>query len=143
MSTSKSLKPAFVEFVPDELEPGVLYVSMEFATCVHLCACGCGHKVVTPLAPHRKLGWTLAYNGEGISLSPSIGNWSFPCQSHYWVRDGEISWDVRWTRSEIDQHRAAERGLLRPSVPSSADCCRTDTTDKRALRRPWWRLFRR
>ncbi|MFC4855982.1 DUF6527 family protein [Actinophytocola glycyrrhizae] len=24
------------------------------------------------------------FNGETVSLSPSIGNWSFPCRSHYY-----------------------------------------------------------
>jgi hypothetical protein len=42
--------------------------------------CGCGKKVVLPLHPtHGK----LTYDGETVSLSPSVGNWSFPCESHY------------------------------------------------------------
>ena len=45
----------------------------------HLCACGCGETVVTPIFP--KL-WQLYYNGKEISLTSSIGNYEFPCQSH-------------------------------------------------------------
>jgi hypothetical protein len=44
------LQPCFVKGVPRELEPGVLYVSMEYGTVVHSCCCGCGLEVVTP--PH-------------------------------------------------------------------------------------------
>lgn len=86
---SSTLTNAFVRSVPDELERGVLYVSMEFASAIHLCACGCARQVVTPLA---RDGWTLTYRGGGITLSPSIGNWKLPCRSHYWIRDGQIEW---------------------------------------------------
>ena len=74
------LKHEFVEFIPDELEQGTVYVSIRFATASHLCVCGCGNKVVTPIRP---TDWTLTFDGKTISLNPSIGNWSFPCQSHY------------------------------------------------------------
>jgi hypothetical protein len=39
-----SISHEFVEFVPSELKEGVLYVSVQYATAVHKCACGCGHK---------------------------------------------------------------------------------------------------
>ncbi|WP_353963011.1 DUF6527 family protein [Streptomyces sp. NBC_00365] len=40
-------------------------------------SCGCGRKVVTPLAPQE---WKLTLDGVSVSLHPSIGNWSFPLQ---------------------------------------------------------------
>jgi hypothetical protein len=48
-----TVKPQFVEFIPDKLEDGILYVSMHYATAVHLCLCGCGKEVVEqpPLKP--------------------------------------------------------------------------------------------
>jgi hypothetical protein len=51
------LRHEFVEFIPDELKEGTIYVSIRFATAAHLCCCGCGNKVVTPLRP---TDWTLA-----------------------------------------------------------------------------------
>jgi hypothetical protein len=42
----------FVEFIPDELDTGVLYISTTYATVVHKCCCGCGNEVVTPLTPN-------------------------------------------------------------------------------------------
>jgi hypothetical protein len=41
----------FVEFMPEVIEEGVLYISVEYCTSVHKCACGCGNEVVTPLSP--------------------------------------------------------------------------------------------
>ena len=32
----------FVSTIPDELQEGVIYVSIEFATAAHKCCCGCG-----------------------------------------------------------------------------------------------------
>ena len=97
---------AFVDFVPDELADGVIYVSIQFATAAHKCCCGCGSEVVTPLSP---TDWSLTFNGETISLSPSIGNWSFPCQSHYWIRENKVVWAGAWTREEIERGRAQNR----------------------------------
>lgn len=88
----------FVEFVPSELAEGVVYVSIPYGTAVHLCACGCGNKVVTPISPAE---WKLVYDGESVSLHPSIGNWQFPCRSHYWIRENEVRWARAWTDREI------------------------------------------
>ncbi len=83
------ITPCFIKYIPEELAPGVLYVSMEYATVVHLCACGCGEKVVTPLSP---TDWNLHYDGRNITLSPSIGNFEFNCMSHYYIRNNRIAW---------------------------------------------------
>lgn len=92
----------FVEFIPETLEPNVLYISIPYAIVIHQCACGCGHQVATPLTP---ADWILTYNGESISLYPSIGNWSFPCKSHYWIRDGAVVWSEKWTPRQIEAAR--------------------------------------
>lgn len=81
-SRVSELRPLFVEYFPDEFESGILYVSMQYAICGHLCACGCGEKVITPLSPKQ---WKIAYNGEDVTLYPSIGNYAFSCQSHYFL----------------------------------------------------------
>jgi hypothetical protein len=83
------LEHQFVEFIPEHLLEGVLYVSMVYATASHLCCCGCGQKVVTALSP---TDWQLTFDGRSISLHPSIGNWNFPCLSHYWITRSSIRW---------------------------------------------------
>jgi hypothetical protein len=96
MKASYSMKTVtlnFVELMPKEIEDGVLYISMEYATAIHLCACGCGNKVVTPLSPKD---WKLTFDGDSISLSPSIGNWNFDCKSHYWIKNNNVRWDNSW-----------------------------------------------
>jgi hypothetical protein len=82
-------QPIFVKYIPEKLEEGKLYISMEYATASHLCACGCGEKVVTPISPKF---WQMYYNGKEISLTPSIGNYEFPCQSHYFIRYNRVEW---------------------------------------------------
>lgn len=95
----------FVETIPDTIQEGVLYVSMEYGTAVHRCCCGCGSEVVTPLSP---TDWTLIFNGQSISLDPSIGNWSFPCQSHYWITNSRIEWATQWSKTRIREGRLAD-----------------------------------
>jgi hypothetical protein len=96
----------FVEYVPEQLNDGVLYVSMSFAVASHRCACGCGREVVTPLSP---TDWQLLFDGEGVSLQPSIGNWNFPCRSHYWIRRGAVQWATDMPQSAIEQGRVRDR----------------------------------
>ncbi|GAB5524637.1 MAG: hypothetical protein Roseis2KO_25090 [Roseivirga sp.] len=95
----------FVEYIPEALEPDTLYISIEYATAVHKCCCGCGNEVVTPLSP---TDWQLTFNGETVSLSPSIGNWNFDCQSHYFIRKNKVEWATAWTREEIQEGRAED-----------------------------------
>ena len=96
----------FVEFVPKDLQAGVLYISIPYDTSVHLCACGCGSKITTPIRP---AGWSLKYDGESVSLSPSIGNWSYPCQSHYWIRNDRIDWAPKMSKEKIAAGRERDR----------------------------------
>ena len=107
----KHLSPQFVEFIPQKPEAGVLYISMSYATTIHKCCCGCGLEVVAPLAP---TDWKLTFDGVSVSLHPSIGNWSFPCQSHYWVRDNKVIWAARMAAPEIEAGRRADK--LRKSI---------------------------
>jgi hypothetical protein len=111
----------FVDRTPAELEPSVLYVTMEYATAVHSCACGCGARVVTPFTPDD---WELRFDGETVSLSPSIGNWSFACQSHYWIRRNRIEWAPRWSAAQIGRARELARAASTSALttpPASGD----------------------
>ena len=92
------LRHEFVEHIPEQLDDGVLYVSISFGTVVHRCACGCGEEVVTPLGP---IEWRLTYDGRTVSLTPSIGNWSFPCRSHYWIDEGIVRWARGFSEAEV------------------------------------------
>jgi len=94
-----------VEYIPRNPEPGILYVAEEFDAAIHLCACGCGLKVSTPLGP---AGWVLSETAGGPSLRPSVGNWQFPCKSHYWIDGGQIVWSLEWTPEQIAAGRQAE-----------------------------------
>lgn len=72
--------PFFVELIPEKLEEHKIYISKKHNVAVHLCLCGCGKETVTPLDGD---GWRLVEIGAEISLTPSIGNFQFLCQSHY------------------------------------------------------------
>jgi len=105
-----SVTHEFVDLIPEQLIEGVVYVSIPYATAVHKCCSGCGREVVTPIKPDQ---WHLTFDGETISLAPSIGNWSFPCQSHYWIKRNHVRWDRSWTQAEINTGRAHQRRTVR------------------------------
>ncbi|MFZ4616660.1 MAG: DUF6527 family protein [Rectinemataceae bacterium] len=100
-----TLRTEHVTLMPSYLEPGILYVSLEYGVAAHLCACGCGTKVVTPLSP---TDWRFSESRRGPSLWPSIGNWQLPCRSHYVIRNGKVVWAGDWTEEEIQLGRVRE-----------------------------------
>lgn len=111
MSDNK-LRHEFVEFIPRELEQGVLYISILHTSAIHLCACGCGLEVVTPIRPTE---WKLLFDGETVSLKPSIGNEDFPCESHYWIENDRIRWVPKKIKGS--QQGRGDRELT-PSAPA-------------------------
>lgn len=106
MSRLTSLEHEFVEFIPDQIQEGRLYISLRFVVAIHKCFCGCGMEVATPLDP---TDWKLIFDGKTVSLYPSVGNWSFDCQSHYWIENNKIVWAKKWTKEQIVANRAYDR----------------------------------
>lgn len=72
-----------------DIDEGVLYISEKYGVAIHLCACGCGGKAVTPLGNTQ---WTLTKSSEGVTLTPSIGNWhgENPYHAHYFITNNKI-----------------------------------------------------
>lgn len=94
-----------VKYLPTVLEAGILYVSEEYAVAGHLCACGCGNKVITPLGPAE---WSVRSRNGYPTLHPSVGNWQLSCRSHYFIQEGRIRWMAEWSESQIANGRRAE-----------------------------------
>lgn len=125
-----------VEIIPDAVEDEVLYISLKYCTAIHKCACGCGNEVVTPISP---MDWKLIFDGKTVSLSPSIGNWSFNCQSHYWIKRNEIVYAREWDKEEIqfgrinDKKRKAK--YYNKENKKSYFCC------KKTKKKKGWKKF--
>lgn len=100
------LEHRFVKHLPEKLDPGVLYISMDYATAAHSCCCGCGEEVVTPFTP---TDWKMTFDGETVSLWPSVGNWTLPCRSHYVIKQGKAVEAGPWTDAQIVAERERDR----------------------------------
>jgi hypothetical protein len=130
------VEPEFVQFIPADLAEGKLYISIVFATTVHLCACGCRNKVVAPLSPAE---WQLYFDGDSVSLTPSIGNWEYPCRSHYWIKASKVRWAAPWTNNQISagRHRDAEAlddyFASRTPAPQAEDKAVADAAPRRHM----------
>lgn len=120
----------FVEFVPPILEDMTIYISIPYATAVHKCCCGCGNLVVTPLDP---TDWTLIFDGKTISLDPSIGNWSFKCQSHYWIRNNNVLWVPQLSSKTI---KSQDNQQLKNGN------CLDDFSHQKAKKSVWQKIFK-
>lgn len=146
MLTVSVIEPVFVKTIPRELALGKLYVSMEYGTVVHVCCCGCGNEVVTPLTP---TDWRIEYDGERLTLRPSVGSWTLPCRSHYVIRANKViecdDWDEERIEAERARDAAAKRAhyadpnrptATKPPLPRCANASRPETPSQDVGQRP-------
>ena len=120
------LKPSFVEFIPDHVEDGMLYISERFRTCSHNCCCGCGEEVVLPLSPTE---WQLSRDGDAVSIWPSVGNWDYACKSHYVIRWNQVRWAGAMTAHQIKRVKQRDEVALRSQVASTNAVRARDAAD--------------
>lgn len=113
------LQHRFVDYIPEQLEEGLLYISIEYTTVAHLCCCGCKQEVSITLSP---TDWRLIFDGKTVSIEPSIGSWSLPCQSHYFITKNQVVWARQWSKQEITTGRQYDIGhkLLHRATESAA-----------------------
>ena len=98
---------------------------------------------MTPIKPAK---WNLTYNGETISLSPSIGRWQLPCKSHYWIRNDHVEWSTGWTDEQIEGGRRRDEKDLRTYYTERVSRTvelPTYTPKNRSLLGRLWRKVRR
>ena len=99
------ITPKYVGNIPEKLDDGIFYICERYHIAAHKCCCGCGQEVITPLTP---ADWLIKNDNNLITLFPSIGNWSFACQSHYWIKRNKIVWSTRMSKKEIERVRAKD-----------------------------------
>jgi hypothetical protein len=143
MRKARTIKYQFIELLPGALEPETLYVSLKYKNMVHLCFCGCGKKVITPLSP---TGWELTFNGREVSIYPSIGSWNLPCRSHYWITKNSVEWDELWSteqtavgfsRDRADKERYYRHDVLPHVRRTHGEYETSQSEDRRSL---WERM---
>ena len=101
-----AITPYYVTNMPEKLDEGVLYICERYHIAAHKCCCGCGQEVITPITP---ADWLIKNDNDLITLFPSIGNWSFACQSHYWIKRNKVVWSFPMSKKEIDRVRAKDK----------------------------------
>lgn len=52
--------------------------------------------------------WSVLFDGETVSLRPSIGNWGFDCESHYWIKRNRVQWAAGRTSERTDAGRPTD-----------------------------------
>lgn len=136
--------------IPEKLQAHIVYVTKDKDVAAHLCACGCGREVVTPLSP---TDWSIKIHRGGVTLHPSIGNWAFPCRSHYFIHDGAVVWAGDMSNQAVALGRQRDRARKRSYYEQQGKTKQSplinafETSDKpiSAWQRlvDWWRqLFR-
>lgn len=65
------------------------------------------HKEV--VAPFTPTDWKMTFDGETISLRPSIGNWTLKCRSHYVIDRGKVIEAGSWSDEQVEAERCRDR----------------------------------
>ena len=128
---SDTVTPVFVDTIPadlSDLQAGMLYISMKYNTLVHRCPCGCGGLSEVGLHPATR---RLIYDGQSVSIEPSIGVRTLPCRSHYWIRKNRIVW-ASPLREDVDEWFDENRRGLTVAFEGRSDA--RGPTD----RERWW-----
>ena len=135
-SRMPDIEHRFVRTVPAVLAPNTLYVSRKYGLAVHLCMCGCGTKVVTPLGPAE---WSVRLEADTITLRPSVGNGGFPCKSHYLITRSTVHWlpllttgssNARWREMRTTSTQTSDavgRGGAAAALRMAQQSCRLTT----------------
>lgn len=84
------------EYVPDkeDMIAGVAYLSRKYDTVAYLCPCGCGDETHLRIRGEDNLhpSWEVTITPEDkITVHPSILRRG-GCLSHYFIKEGEVSW---------------------------------------------------
>lgn len=147
MIRHRTLEHRFVRNAPRELDPGVLYISMEYATAVHSCCCGCRERVVTPFTP---TDWAMTFDGESVTLNPSVGNWNQDCRSHYVIKRNRVIDCGPWTNAQVEAERRRDKQAKRTHYSAASNPAPVDsppttlanaTTPTRAPWSRFWEMF--
>ena len=77
--------------------------------------------------PLARSEWRIVYDGDTVSIRPSIGNWRLPCKSHYLILENRTIWCVSWTAEEISAGRKEDRTERQRDMR------------RRRAERSWWR----
>jgi hypothetical protein len=80
--------------------------------------------------------WSLRYDGETVSLSPSVGNWEYACRSHYWIAHNRIHWAKAWSPEQIEAGRARDLADLETYFEMRREA---GSPVVLAPASPWWR----
>jgi hypothetical protein len=51
----------------------------------------------------------MTFDGETISLAPSIGNWMLKCRSHYVIDHGEVIMAGPWSDRQVEAERRRDQ----------------------------------
>ena len=113
----------WVDDMPSSLEAGYVYISIKHRLTEHVCPCGCGAEVSLPLSRGE---WSIGYDGESISINPSIGNWRLSCRSHYIIERGYTRWCGDWTDQEIRAGQRHDRKVKKKDIA------------RRRSQKRWW-----
>ena len=84
----------------------------------------------------------MARRSRSTPLDPSIGNWSFPCQSHYWIRNDRVKWAPKWSREQIERRRRydhhAKESYFEIATSETAPGTTADAPEAAASKRGLW-----
>lgn len=75
------------EYLPDQYEPGIVYISNYFMCAAFICPCGCNDQVYLRINCPEHPSWS--FDGKN-TLEPSIQK-TTGCKAHFYIKQGKAT----------------------------------------------------
>lgn len=59
--------------------------------------------------PFTPTDWRMTFDGESISLHPSVGNWNQKCSSHYVIQRNRVLEAGPWSGAQLDGEQRRDK----------------------------------
>ena len=63
----------------------------------------------------------MTFDGESVSLDPSVGNWNQKCRSHYVIRRNRVLEVGPWSNAQVEVERRREKKAKAAYFGKTAD----------------------
>lgn len=88
----------------------------------------------------------MTFDGESVTLNPSVGNWNQDCRSHYVIEKNHVIESGQWSDARVEAERRRDKRAKadyygRAPEPTRLDVAPTLPTDDTAQTSGLWTRF--
>ena len=84
----KEYKHKFIRYMPDKIQPGIIYITVFYGQITFRCPCVRGEVIKRILKPGQVNPFWFEFDGHTVTLGPQIV--SVQCQTHFRIINNKV-----------------------------------------------------